>query len=190
MEPPPPSEPAIGDPSSKDDATGRTKASFPAWIAYVVAVGLMALGIAQAVRIGTLKSQLAAASADADQLRQSNAFLGLRLATLGLGGAAKGNAAYVSAQVLVAWDPYRNRGVVSTQNLPSAPTGYNYDLWVLDPGAEAPIGAGLITPEDGSHVFTVRQVSMGAPGFVVSLEPGVGGPVPTGPILFAVAPGQ
>jgi hypothetical protein len=190
MKPPSPPVPAIDHPSSKDDAAGRTKASFPAWIAYVVAVCLMAMGIAQAVRIGTLKSQLAAASADADRLRQSDAFQGLRLATLEPADAAKANAAYASAQVLVAWDPYRNRGVVSTENLPSAPAGYNYDLWVLDPGAEAPIGAGLITPEAGSHVFTVRPVSMSAPGFAVSLESGVGGPVPAGPILFAVAPGQ
>jgi len=86
----------------------------------------------------------------------------------------------------VAWDPYQERGVVAMEDLPAAPAGYDYELWVLDPAAEAPLGAGLLA---GPRSFTVKPVSTPSPGFAISLEPGGGSPEPTGPILFAVAPG-
>jgi anti-sigma-K factor RskA len=155
--------------------------SFPQWIPYAVAAGLMILGISQVKQIIALKSQLADTRADASRLRESNALIGLRLATL----EAK-DASYTSSKVMVAWDSYRNQGVVAMDNLPAAPAGHDYQLWVLDPAAEAPISAGLIT---GARSFAVKPVSTPNPGFAVSLEPTGGSPEPTGPILFAVAPG-
>lgn len=148
----------------------------------VLAAGLMILGLVQARQIIALKSQLVAARADASKLEASNALVGLRLTTL----EAK-DAAYASSQVLVAWDPYQHRGVVAIQHLPAPPTGDDYQLWVLDPGAEAPLNAGIITV---SRPFTVKPVSMSNPGFAISLEPSGGRPEPTGAILFAVAPGS
>jgi anti-sigma-K factor RskA len=155
--------------------------AFHQWVPYAIAACLMALGISQALQITGLKSQLVATQMDAGHLRESNALIGLRLATL----EAK-DAAYNASRILVAWDPYQHRGVVSMQNLPAPPAGHDYQLWVLDPGAEAPISAGLITD---SRSFTTRPVTTPAPGFAVSLEPAGGRPEPTGPILFAVAPG-
>jgi hypothetical protein len=148
---------------------------------HVIAACLMILGISQARQILDLKSQLLAARTDATRLRESNTLTGLRLATL----EAK-DASYASSQVAVAWDPYQHRGVVAMENLPASPTGHDYQLWVLDPAAEAPISAGLLTR---SRPFTVQPVSTPSPGFAISLEPGGGSPEPTGPILFAVAPG-
>jgi anti-sigma-K factor RskA len=154
---------------------------FHQWVPYAIAACLMALGISQSLQIKGLKSELMATSTDADHLRDSNALIGLRLATL----EAK-DASYNGSKILVAWDPYQHRGVVSMQSLPAPPAGHDYQLWVLDPGAPAPISAGLITD---SRSFAVKPVSTAAPGFAISLEPSGGQPEPTGPILFAVAPG-
>jgi len=161
---------------------------FASWVPYAIAAGLMILGLAEAWKIAGLKSQVRsehtrflAANAEAQRLNQSNALIGLRLATL----EAK-DAAYASSQIIVAWDPAQHRGVVSMANLPAPPAGHDYQLWVLDPGAAAPVSAGLIT---GSRTFAVNPVTTPSPGFAVSLEPSGGRPEPTGPILFAVAPG-
>jgi anti-sigma-K factor RskA len=154
---------------------------FHQWVPYAIAACLMALGISQALQIDGLKSELSATQVDAGHLRASNALIGLRLATL----EAK-DAAYASSRILVAWDPYEHRGVVSMQDLPTPPAGHDYQLWVLDPGAPAPLSAGLISD---SRPFTVKPVTTSTPGFAISLEPSGGRPEPTGPILFAVAPG-
>jgi anti-sigma-K factor RskA len=154
---------------------------FHPWLPYAIAACLMALGILQALQIGTLKSQLVNESANVKRLSASNALIGLRLQTL----EAK-DTSYSSSQIMVAWDPYQHRGVVALQNLPAPPAGHDYQLWVLDPSAPAPISAGLIT---ASRPFAVQPVSTESPGFAISLEPTGGRPEPTGPILFAVAPG-
>jgi anti-sigma-K factor RskA len=169
------------------DAPGTTSKIIPffRWVPHAIAACLMILGISQVRQILDLKSQLLATRADAARLRESNALTGLRLATLEAKDALK-DASYVSSKIMVAWDPYQNRGVVAMQNLPTPPSGQDYQFWVLDPAAETPINAGLIT---GSRPFTVKPVSTQNPGFAISLEPSGGSPVPTGPILFAVAPG-
>jgi hypothetical protein len=151
------------------------------WVPHAIAACLMMLGISQALQIRDLNSQLRATRADATRLRKSNAFLGLHLAML-----EARDTSYASSQIMVAWDPYQNRGVVAMQNLPAPPPGHDYELWVLDPAADAPIDAGLIT---ASRPFTVKPVTTPNPGFAVSLEPSGGSPALSGPILFAVAPG-
>jgi anti-sigma-K factor RskA len=154
---------------------------FSQWMPYAIAACLMALGIMQGQQITGLKSQLVATQSDADKLRASNAYIGMKLTAL----EAK-DASYNTSRILVAWDPNEHRGVVSMQALPAPPAGHDYQLWVLDPGAPAPISAGLITD---SRPFATAPVSTPAPGFAISLEPSGGRPEPTGPILFAVAPG-
>jgi len=171
--------------SANDDNNTRRATSgimlFSRWVSYAIAACLMVLGLFQTRQILDLKSQLLASRADAVRLRQSNALAGLRVATLD----AK-DAAYASCQIIVAWDSYQYRGVVTPKNLPPAPAGHDYELWVLDPAALAPFGAGVLT---GSRTFAVKPVSTPSPGFAISLEPSGGSPAPTGPILFAVAPG-
>ena len=162
---------------------------FAAWIPYAIAACLMILGVAEARRIADLKTQvrsehtqLVAKSEEAARLNQRNALIGLRLATL----EAK-DATYAASKIMVAWDPGRHQGVVAMENLPNPPDGRVYQLWVLDPGAAAPVSAGLIS---GSRTFAVTPVTTSSPGFAISLEPAGGRPEPTGPILFAVAPGS
>ena len=165
-------------------ATQENRYSFR-WLPYVIAACLMVLWISQARQALALKSELLATRADAARLRESNALTALRLTTLEAKEAIK-DASYATSKILVAWDPYRCQGVVAMQNLPMAPTGQDYQLWVLDPAAEAPISAGLLT---GLRPFTVKPISTPTPGFAVTLEPSGGSPEPTSPILFAVAPG-
>ncbi len=74
--------------------------------------------------------------------------------------------------------------------LPPPPPGKDYQLWVLDPTAPAPISAGLLSAGAGSQNFGTGSAVTNGPGFAVSLEPAGGRPLPTGAILFAVAPGQ
>jgi anti-sigma-K factor RskA len=159
--------------------------SFPAWIPYAIAACLMALAILQFRQVRALKAQLQTANETVNHLNETSALIGLRLAEL----EAK-DAAYVSAKVIVAWDPYRHHGVVSIENLSAPPAGRDYQLWILDPSARAPLSAGLIRSQARSHTFGPNPLGTSNPGFAISLEPVGGSVAPTGPILFAVAPGQ
>jgi anti-sigma-K factor RskA len=160
--------------------------SFPQLIPYAIAACLMGLAIAQTLQYRDLHKKYVAESAEADRLRASNAFLGVQVANLEMGDKAKGDASFAGAKVLVAWDPNMNQGVISMHGMPPAPAGYSYQLWVLDPHSPAPMDAGVVTT---SGPFSVHHVSMPSPGFAISLEPAGGRPEPTGPLLFAIAPG-
>jgi len=155
------------------------------WLTCILAACLLALAIWQTDKVAQLNRQLATTQAQAAALAQSNALLSLRLDTL----EAK-DPAYTSAKIIVAWDPRRNQGVISLQNLPPPPAGRDYQLWVLDPKAPAPVSAGVLTVDTASRRFTVGPIGSEGPGFAVSLEPSGGQPAPSGPILFAVPPDE
>ena len=172
----------VAHPSDVAPRTTSKIIPFSRSVPYAIAACLMILGIFQVRQILNLNSQLLAARADATRLRESQALVGLHLITL----EAK-DASYASSQIIVAWDPYQYRGVVAMQNLPTPPAGHDYQLWVLDPAAEAPLNAGVL---NGSRAFAVGPIRTQNPGFAISLEPGGGSPALTGSILFAVAPGS
>jgi anti-sigma-K factor RskA len=94
---------------------------------------------------------------------------------------------YANARVVVAWDTTLHRGSIVLENMPLAPAGHDYQLWVLDPNALQPLNAGVIA---GAQTFTAAGVSVARPGFALSLEPTGGSTTVTGPILFAVAPAE
>ncbi len=155
------------------------------WLPYALAVGLMILAIAQTRQILALKAQATSSSATIQHLTESNALLSLRVVNL-----EARDPSYASSKLLVAWDSYQHRGVYSVENLPVAPAGYDYQLWVLDPKALAPFNAGLVRFQNGDHVFTSPPIGTRNPGFALSLEPAGGSNEPSDTILFAVAPGQ
>lgn len=168
----------------------RSKAPhFSRWFPFAVAACLMALAIGQAAEVSRLRAEVAAlqaragvATADIARLRDSNALISLRLTMLD----AK-DAAYSGSRVLVAWDPSQHRGMLEMERVPPPTAGHDYQLWVLDPNAPAPVSAGVVTV---SRPFLVGQVGTPNPGFAISLEPAGGSSTPAGPILFAVAPAQ
>jgi anti-sigma-K factor RskA len=77
----------------------------------------------------------------------------------------------------------RSRGLVFTaSNLPSAPAGKTYQLWVLTRQG-APISAGLFKPDQQGRVAAVFQTPLALPqpvGMAVTIEPDGGVPAPTG----------
>jgi anti-sigma-K factor RskA len=158
---------------------------FRQWLPYAVAACLMALALYQWHQILGLKTRVHTLRSQELALQDRNNMTELRLATL----EAK-DAAYSSAKVMVAWDPKMHRGVLSMADMPAPPPGHDYQLWILDPTAPAPISAGLLTTVSGSQGFAMHVVNTTGPGFAISLEPSGGRPSPTGAILFAVAPGQ
>ena len=178
-------EPAIQSAADAKDGAS-TIVPFHRVVPYAIAACLAILAVQQGRQILAVKSQLETESAQLTQLTnlsQRDVLAGLRLMAL-----EPKDISYLSSKVVVAWDAVQHRGLVSMQNLPAPGPGRNYQLWVLDPHAPAPISAGLIHPEAGSGSFTVRPLSTDSPGFAITLEPGEGSPVPTGSILFAVAP--
>ena len=76
----------------------------------------------------------------------------------------------------------RNRGmVIDIANLPPAPQGRVYQVWVVT--AQAPVSAGLVTPDATGRATGVFQtpVDIAPPVAVaVTLEPAGGVPAPTG----------
>ena len=161
------------------------------WIFRLIATGFIVLGVIDTWRIHVLQGNLVAAQ-EAIRTRdwQVTEEAGRQsLADLRVLPLDAKDPAYGSAGIVVAWDARLHQGLITTQNLPAPPAGRDYQLWVLDPGEEAPVNAGLLAPGGGSRGFAVHPVKAGNIGFAVSLEPAGGSPEPTGPILFAVAPG-
>jgi len=162
---------------------------FSTWLPYAIAACLLSLAVYQTWRNSVLKHELADAQATLKNFQwqisdnaERKAFADLRVVPID-----PKDPAYLSASLIVAWDNSLHQGVITVQNLPLAPAGHDYQLWVLDPHEAAPVNAGLLTPGP-SRRFTVPPLATSAPGFAVSLEPTGGSPAPTGPILFAVAP--
>lgn len=82
----------------------------------------------------------------------------------------------------------RSRGLVFTaSNLPAAPAGKTYQLWVLTT-QPAPISAGVFKPDQQGRVAAVFQTPPDLPqpiGMAVTLEPDGGVPAPTGDQVLA-----
>ncbi len=76
----------------------------------------------------------------------------------------------------------RSRGMVFTaSNLPPLPAGRIYQLWVVT--AQAPISAGLLTPDATGNVSDIFNTPQDLPqpvAMAVTIEPAGGVPAPTG----------
>jgi hypothetical protein len=76
----------------------------------------------------------------------------------------------------------RSRGMVfNASNLPQLPAGRTYQLWVVT--AQAPISAGLLTPDNQGSVSEVFNTPPDIPqpvAMAVTIEPAGGMPAPTG----------
>jgi anti-sigma-K factor RskA len=178
-------------------ATGGAAIHFPTWLPYAIAAGFMILGVLDTWWIHSLRADLSAARVSLQSRQwqvtedsQRQAFADTRVIPLDTRDPAARDASFAAARIAVAWNPKLHEGIVTLRNVPSPPAGHDYQLWVLDPGALAPMNGGLLNPGAGPENFTVAPPTTESVGFAVSLEPAGGRPEPTGPILFAVAPGQ
>jgi anti-sigma-K factor RskA len=170
---------------------------FSVWLPYAIAAALMFLGIFDTYCIYSLRKDLVSTL---DNFRshqwwvtresERQGLADVRVIPLDIHPPATKDPAFAAAKITVVWNSVLDQGIVTLRGVPPPPAGRDYQLWVLDPGALAPASAGLLGAGGGSRSFTVAPPSTDKVGFAVSLEPAGGQPEPTGPILFAVAPGQ
>ncbi|MEN8183073.1 MAG: anti-sigma factor [Myxococcota bacterium] len=101
--------------------------------------------------------------------------------TLALAGT--GPAGGASARAFV--DPERGRLLLYVYDLPPAPPGRTYQVWVLV--GDRPVSAGVfdVSPEGGTS-YDAQEVDDLAPGVgvAVTIEPEGGVPAPTGPMVL------
>jgi anti-sigma-K factor RskA len=142
----------------------------PLAAAIVIAVGAGIYALRLQRQVGELQARF-------DQAQSTTAVLAAPdLARIDL----QGEAVAPDARARALWS--RSRGLVFTAaNLPPAPTGKAYQVWVVT--AQAPVSAGLLTtdPTGGGTQYYVTPPDIAPPVAVaVTLEPSGGVPAPTG----------
>ena len=154
--------------------TGRKFSPAMIWLplaaAIVIAVGAGIYALRLQRQVGELQARF-------DQAQSTTAVLAAPdLARIDL----QGEAVAPDARARALWS--RSRGLVFTAaNLPPAPTGKAYQVWVVT--AQAPVSAGLLTtdPTGGGTQYDMTPADIAPPVAVaVTLEPSGGVPSPTG----------
>jgi anti-sigma-K factor RskA len=91
------------------------------------------------------------------------------------------------AKANVAWQPDRQSGVITINNMPPAAEGHDYQLWAVDANHPDPINAGIIHVE-ANGVTRVRfkpdKDASQIKAFAISLERAGGVPKREGPIVM------
>jgi anti-sigma-K factor RskA len=142
----------------------------PLAAAVVVAIGASVYAVRLQRQMGELQARF-------DQTQATTAVLAAPdLASINL----QGQSVAPDARARALWS--RSRGLVFTAaNLPPAPPGKAYQVWVVT--AQAPISAGLLTPDSsgaGTRYY-MTPIDIAPPVAVaVTLEPAAGVPAPTG----------
>ncbi len=81
-------------------------------------------------------------------------------------------------EVLAAWDPEAQQGVLNLSRLPLPPADKSYQLWIITPDAPQPVDAGVIVSDTARFAFKAPYpVKVAA--LAISLEPKGGSPTPT-----------
>jgi len=142
----------------------------PLAAAIIIAVGASVYAVRLQRQMGELQARF-------DQEQAATAVLAAPdLARIDL----QGQAAAPDARARALWS--RSRGLVFTAaNLPPAPAGKSYQVWVVT--AQAPISAGLLMPDStgGGIQYYMTPPDIAPPVAVaVTLEPEGGVPAPTG----------
>jgi len=130
-------------------------------------------------QIAELREQLAHENARARELAEINSVLDSPQRSV---IAMSGLEAAPNASGNIYWDHQKNRWAV-TANLPPAPAGKVYQLWLVTPDAK--ISAGLIEADPRGHGFVVVDVPPNISQIqaaAITLEPQGGSPQPTMPI--------
>ena len=181
--------------SANSPASRRSSAAYIPWLAaaasVVLSVGLTIYAGQLRSRISTLEVELrdARQRADASERLMADA---QRTATDAQASVAiltapdvarvdlTGQPVAPNASARAFWS--RSRGMVFTaSNLPPLPAGRTYQLWVVT--AQAPISAGLLTPDPAGNVSDTFNTSPDVPqpvAIAVTIEPAGGLPAPTG----------
>jgi hypothetical protein len=179
-------------------ARANAVSSRPVFLPWLAAAASLALAIGATIyagqlrsRIGLLEAELRDARARADaserlvvDAQRTAAGAQASVAVLTAPDVARvdlaGQPVAPQASARAFWS--RSRGMVFTaSNLPPLPAGRTYQLWVVT--AQAPISAGLLTPDTAGNVSETFNTSPTIPqpvAIAVTIEPAGGVEAPTG----------
>jgi anti-sigma-K factor RskA len=153
------------------------------------AAGLVAAGVVGLIAWDQYELRSALERQQASVARLEHELASQRTLTSLVGGtdssvaALKGTAPAPQADGWIAWSPARKSGFLVVHNLPMAPAGKQYQLWVIAGGQ--PVPAGVFDVDNLGHASMVVAVEAPAPdGFAITLEPAGGGPAPSGAPLM------
>ena len=167
----------VGGVGGSSEAKSRRSVSATSVGGWLPLAATIIIAVGAAIYAARLQRQMFELQARFDQAQATTAVLAAPdLARIDL----QGQMVAPDARARALWS--RSRGLVFTAaNLPPAPAGKAYQVWVVT--AQAPISAGLLTP-DPSGVGTqyyMTPVDIAPPVAVaVTLEPAGGVPAPTG----------
>ncbi len=156
--------------------------TIPWVIAIAAVVGSIALAAWTTSLRGDLdaaEDQVAALTAERDQLREAATASVFDLTPTAQGPGNASGTLYVTAS---------GSGVLNVVNLPVPEDGQAYQTWFLPPDEGDPIPGGTFTVDDRGIGFLLVAADVGAfRGVTVSLEPESGSESPTGPMLLTGA---
>jgi len=149
----------------------------PAALTWLPLAAAIVIAVGAAVYVARLQRQMGELQARFDQAQATTAVLAAPdLARIDL----QGQPVAPDARARALWS--RSRGLVFTAaNLPPAPEGKAYQVWVVT--AQAPISAGLLTPDSsgiGTQYYMTPADIAPPVAVAVTLEPAGGVPAPTG----------
>ena len=91
------------------------------------------------------------------------------------------------ATAFVIWDAEKQRGVLTTVDVPPNAADRDYQLWVVDPKYQVPVDAGVFSVKSGEAtkiLFKPKSPVSSADAFAISLERKGGVPKAEGPIVL------
>jgi anti-sigma-K factor RskA len=149
----------------------------PSAVMWLPLAAAIVIAIGAVVYVARLQRQMGELQARFEQAQATTGVLAAPdLARIDL----QGQTAAPNARARALWS--RSRGLVFTAaNLPPAPAGKTYQVWVVT--AQAPVSAGLLAPDPtgGDTEYYMTPPDIASPVAVaVTLEPAGGVPAPTG----------
>ena len=149
----------------------------PAALTWLPLAAAIVIAVGAGIYVARLQRQIGELQARFDQAQATTEVLAAPdLARIDL----QGQPVAPDARARALWS--RSRGLVFTAaNLPPAPEGKAYQVWVVT--AQAPISAGLLTPDSsgiGSQYYMTPADIAPPVAVAVTLEPAGGVPAPTG----------
>jgi anti-sigma-K factor RskA len=168
----------------------RVRSTSWRWAAGLVAAGVVGIMSWDQYHLrSALERQQASLARLEHELAGQRALTSLVSGTDSSVASLKGTAPAPQADGWIAWSPSRKRGFLVVHNLPLAPAGKQYQLWVLAAGQPAP--AGVFDVDTLGHASLVVPVEAPQPdGFAITLEPSGGAPAPSGSPFMTSPPSR
>ncbi|MGI8965237.1 MAG: anti-sigma factor [Limisphaerales bacterium] len=168
-----------------------------AWLPWAAAACLAVVAIVFYQQNSSLKTEFAALTGQSVEQREKLSLIQTELAELKakdrlsqvriamLGSLLKGSPKAIAVSL---WDSEKQDGILVVQNLDPLPADKDYQLWVIDPKAGAPVDAGVFTVDEKGNVrfrFKPKVTVNSADKFAVTMEKQGGVYAPQGKMVLA-----